>query len=89
MSKNKMSRKDFLSLSAMAGVTGLVGSSSILTSCGEKGPVYTPLKEAGTYYIPVLNYTADDGKELKAGVIGCGGRGSGAMFILLAASNGI
>ena len=84
-----MSRKDFLSLSAMAGVTGLVGSSSILTSCGEKGPVYTPLKEAGTYYIPVLNDKADDGKELKAGVIGCGGRGSGAIFNLLAAANGI
>ena len=89
MSKNKMSRKDFLSLSAMAGVTGLVGSSSLLTSCGEKGPVYTPLKEAGTYYIPVLNDKADDGKELKAGVIGCGGRGSGAIFDLLAAANGI
>ncbi len=89
MSKNKMSRKDFLSLSAMAGVTGLVGSSSILTSCGEKGPVYTPLKEAGTYYIPVLNDKADDGKELKAGVIGCGGRGSGAVMNLLAAANGI
>ncbi len=88
MSKNKMSRKDFLSLSAMAGVS-LVGSSSILTSCGEKGPVYTPLKEAGTYYIPVLNDKADDGKELKAGVIGCGGRGSGAIFDLLAAANGI
>ena len=84
-----MSRKDFLSLSAMAGVTGLVGSSSILTSCGEKGPVYTPLKEAGTYYIPVLNDKADDGKELKAGVIGCGGRGSGAVMNLLAAANGI
>ena len=89
MSKNKMSRKDFLSLSAMAGVTGLVGSSSILTSCGEKGPVYTPLKEAGTYYIPVLNDKADDGKELKAGVIGCGGRGSGAIVDLLNAANGI
>ena len=84
-----MSRKDFLSLSAMAGVTGLVGSSSLLTSCGEKGPVYTPLKEAGTYYIPVLNDKADDGKELKAGVIGCGGRGSGAIFNLLEAANGI
>ena len=84
-----MSRKDFLSLSAMAGVTGLVGSSSLLTSCGEKGPVYTPLKEAGTYYIPVLNDKADDGKELKAGVIGCGGRGSGAIVDLLNAANGI
>ncbi|MBR5333980.1 MAG: Gfo/Idh/MocA family oxidoreductase, partial [Alistipes sp.] len=43
----------------------------------------------GEYYIPVLNDKADDGKELKAGVIGCGGRGSGAIYDLLAAANGI
>ena len=88
MSKNKISRKDFLSTSALLGVSTLVGTSA-LTSCGEKGPVYTPLKEAGTYYIPVLNDKADDGKELKAGVIGCGGRGSGAIVNLLTAANGI
>ena len=84
-----MSRKDFLSLSAIAGVSTLVGSSTLLTSCGPKGPVYTPLKQPGEYYIPVLNDKADDGKELKAGVIGCGGRGSGAIYDLLAAANGI
>ena len=84
-----MSRKDFLSLSAIAGVSTLVGSSTLMTSCGEKGPVYTPLKQPGEYYIPVLNDKADDGKELKAGVIGCGGRGSGAVYNLLAAANGI
>ena len=84
-----MSRKDFLSLSAVAGVSTLVGSSTLMTSCGEKGPVYTPLKQPGEYYVPVLNDKADDGKELKAGVIGCGGRGSGAIYNLLAAANGI
>ena len=84
-----MSRKDFLSLSAIAGVSTLVGSSTLMTSCGEKGPVYTPLKQPGEYYVPVLNDEADDGKELKAGVIGCGGRGSGAIYNLLAAANGI
>ena len=84
-----MSRKDFLSLSAIAGVSTLVGSSTLMTSCGPKGPVYTPLKQPGEYYIPVLNDKADDGKELKAGVIGCGGRGSGAVYDLLAAANGI
>ena len=84
-----MSRKDFLSFSAIAGVSTLVGSSTLMTSCGEKGPVYTPLKQPGEYYVPVLNDKADDGKELKAGVIGCGGRGSGAIYNLLAAANGI
>ena len=84
-----MSRKDFLSLSAIAGVSTLVGSSTLMTSCGEKGPVYTPLKQPGEYYVPVLNDKADDGKELKVGLVGCGGRGSGAIYNLLAAANGI
>ena len=89
MSKNKMSRKDFLSMSAVLGVTSLVGSSAALTSCQEKGPVYTPLAQLEGAYVPELPDMADDGKELKVGVIGCGGRGSGAVFNLLAAANGI
>jgi predicted dehydrogenase len=32
---------------------------------------------------------ATDGKELKAGVVGCGGRGSGAAFNFLNAANGV
>ena len=48
-----------------------------------------PLKEPGTYYIPELPDLATDGKELKAGVIGCGGRGSGAAFNFLNAANGV
>jgi predicted dehydrogenase len=60
-----------------------------MTSCGEKAPEYTPVKQLEGAYIPVLNDKADDGKELKAGVIGCGGRGSGAIVDLLNAANGI
>lgn len=48
-----------------------------------------PLKEPGTYYIPELPDKATDGKELKAGVIGCGGRGSGAAENFLDAANGV
>ena len=84
-----MSRKDFLSLSAVAGVSTLVGSSALMTSCGPKAPENTPLKQLEGAYSPVLNDKADDGKELKAGVIGCGGRGSGAIVDLLNAANGI
>ena len=76
-------------MSAVAGVSTLVGSSALMTSCGEKAPEYTPLKQLEGAYIPVLNDKADDGKELKAGVIGCGGRGSGAIVDLLNAANGI
>ena len=75
MSKNKMSRKDFLSMSAVLGVTSLVGSSAALTSCQEKGPVYTPLAQLEGAYVPELPDMADDGKEMKVGVLGCGGRG--------------
>ena len=49
---NKISRKDFLSVSALMGAGALIGSSSVLTSCGEKAPQYTPLKQPGEYYIP-------------------------------------
>ena len=86
---NKISRKDFLSVSALMGVGALIGSSSVLTSCGEKAPQYTPLKQPGEYYIPNLPDKADDGRELKVGVIGCGGRGSGAVVDTLNAANGI
>ena len=86
---NKISRKDFLSVSALMGAGALIGSSSVLSSCGEKAPAYTPLKQPGEYYIPNLPDMADDGRELKVGVIGCGGRGSGAVVDTLKAANGI
>lgn len=79
----------------MAGALGAIGTGSaasvMLTSCGggEKADALKPLKEAGTYYIPELPDKATDGKELKAGVIGCGGRGSGAAFNFLNAANGV
>ena len=79
----------------MAGALGAIGTGSaasvVLTSCngGEKADALKPLKEPGTYYIPELPDLAADGKELKAGVIGCGGRGSGATFNFLNAANGV
>ena len=79
----------------MAGALGAIGTGSaasvVLTSCGggEKAAALKPLKEPGTYYIPELPDKATDGKELKAGVIGCGGRGSGAAENFLAAADGV
>ena len=65
----------------------------MLTSCNGKCQNAccsgNPLKEPGTYYIPELVDFATDGKELKAGIIGCGGRGSGAAFNFLKAANGV
>ena len=89
MSNNKLSRKDFLSMSAVLGVSSLVGSSAMMTSCSSSEPKNTPIERLQGVYVPVLNDKADDGRELKAGVIGCGGRGSGAIVNLLEAANGI
>ena len=82
-----MNRRDFLHASSVLGVTSLIGTSALM-SC-QKGPVYTPLKQPGEYYIPTLPDVAADGRELKVGLVGCGGRGSGAIQNLLAAANGI
>ena len=74
MATKEMNRRDFLLTSGMIGV-GLAGASALLSSCSKK-TVYTPLREAGTYYIPYLEDKAIPGREIKVGVIGCGGRGS-------------
>ncbi|MDR2921405.1 MAG: Gfo/Idh/MocA family oxidoreductase [Tannerella sp.] len=99
--ENSISRRSFLKSSALAGAAGVVGTggaASILTSCGgagseggnaQGGGANKPLKEAGSYYVPELPDMATDGKELKAGIIGCGGRGSGAAFNWLNAANGV
>ena len=87
MSKT-INRRDFLSYSAALGATGLVGS-GLLTACGPKKEKLVPLREPGTYYVPELTDKAIEGKPLKVGVIGCGGRGSGAIINLLDAADGI
>jgi predicted dehydrogenase len=95
MKKNNLTRRTFLKSSAMAGALGVIGTTSsagLLTSCSGGGKSKNgniPLKEPGSFYIPDLPDKAADGKELKAGVIGCGGRGSGAAFNFLNAANGV
>ena len=92
--KNKLSRRTFLKSSAFAGTIGVIGgggASGFLSSCStdNKKSENTPLRERGSYYIPELPDMAADGKELKAGVIGCGGRGSGAAMNFLNSANGV
>ncbi|MDR2621022.1 MAG: Gfo/Idh/MocA family oxidoreductase [Dysgonamonadaceae bacterium] len=91
--ENKISRRSFLKNSAYVGAISTVGvgNAAILSSCdGKKDKsVLIPLKESGTYYVPDLVDIATDGKPLKAGVIGCGGRGSGAALNFLNAANGV
>ncbi|HPD87476.1 MAG TPA: twin-arginine translocation signal domain-containing protein, partial [Proteiniphilum sp.] len=90
--ENNLTRRSFLKTSAVAGAVGVIGAGSagLLTSCsGNEKSGNNPLKEPGTYYIPELPDLAADGKELKAGVVGCGGRGSGAAINFLNAANGV
>ena len=91
MGNMKMSRRSFLKGTALMGAAGMVGgTSTVLASCSnESKNTVKPLKEPGTYYIPELPDKAEDGRELKAGLIGCGGRGSGAAMNFLDAANGV
>lgn len=68
-----LSRRDFISDAALISALGAIGSSAIVTSCDRK-----PAYEA-----PVFLDKAPDGPLLKAGVIGCGGRGTGAAINFL------
>ena len=91
---NNVSRRSFLKSSALAGTLGVIsggGAAGLLSSCSSdnKKSGNTPLREPGSYYIPNLPDMADDGRELKAGVIGCGGRGSGAAMDFLNSANNV
>ena len=94
MKENNLTRRSFLKTSAVAGAVGVIGTGSagLLSSCSDtnkKNGVAAPLREPGTYYIPELPDLATDGKELKAGVVGCGGRGAGAAINFLNSANGV
>lgn len=75
-----------MSVSAAIGA-GAIVAPSLLTACSSKGN--KPIRKAGTYYVPELPDKAVDGRDLKLGVIGCGGRATGATLNLLDAADGI
>ncbi len=58
-------RREFLKLTSAAALAG-----GVLVGCSQKPEVYVP---------PLLEQ-APDGPELKAGLVGCGGRGTGAAI---------
>ncbi|MDD6210438.1 MAG: Gfo/Idh/MocA family oxidoreductase [Bacteroidales bacterium] len=91
-SGNKLNRRQFLGSAALLGAAttvGTIGSGAALSSCGEKKSQYTPLRPANEVYIPTLTDKAVDGQPLKAGVIGCGGRASGAAMDFLNAADNV
>ncbi len=68
------SRREFLEGAAALGVISAIGAGAVLSSCNSK-------KEK--YVSPVLLDRAPDGTPLKAGLVGCGGRGTGAAINFL------
>jgi myo-inositol 2-dehydrogenase/D-chiro-inositol 1-dehydrogenase len=73
---NKTSRRKFLENTAAIGAIGAIGVSQLVKSCS------TGTRQ-GKVVVPEFLRSAPDGEPLKAGVIGCGGRGSGAAVNFL------
>lgn len=69
---NPISRRDFLEIGTAAAAAG-----TVLISCSANGQ-----KKAAA---PAFLDAAPDGNPLKAGLIGCGGRGTGAALNFLSA----
>jgi myo-inositol 2-dehydrogenase/D-chiro-inositol 1-dehydrogenase len=75
---NKSSRRRFLGNTAAIGAIGVVGASQLIRSCSSD-----PAASTGTVTAPTILDTAIDGQPIRAGVIGCGGRGTGAALNFL------
>jgi predicted dehydrogenase len=73
---NKTSRRRFFENTAAIGI-GAIGATQLLKSCTSEEKTVSAV--AG----PEFLRTAPDGEPIKAGVIGCGGRGTGAAINFL------
>ncbi len=73
MSKEELNRRHFLTKSTL----GVIGATSLIASCTSSKPKREEMQ------LPELLDQAPDGKVIKAGLIGCGGRGTGAAVNFL------
>jgi predicted dehydrogenase len=78
-STDKTSRRRFLENTAAIGALGVVGASQLIRSCSSEETATADVVE------PKFLATAPDGEPLKAGLIGCGGRGTGAAIQFISA----
>ncbi len=79
MEKNQLSRRNFLEKTALIGAAGVIGMNA-LSSCSKQ-------TKTVDYEFPPLLDKAPDGVKLRAGLVGCGNRGTGAALNFLAAGN--
>ncbi|MDR1456259.1 MAG: Gfo/Idh/MocA family oxidoreductase, partial [Tannerella sp.] len=84
-SQTVLTRRSFFKNSA-AGVIGSLSAPALLSSCSGAGSGEKKLKEVT---VPDILPSAPDGAPLKAGLVGCGGRGTGAACDFLNAGKGI
>jgi predicted dehydrogenase len=75
---NGLSRRNFIAKTALVSA-GAIGSLGIVTACAEKKKELISEKDL----LLTLPDIAPEGKVLKAGLIGCGGRGTGAAVNFL------
>jgi len=85
MNEIKTNRRSFFKASAL-GALGTLTAPSLLTGCAGVGSKDVPLREI---IVPEILEIAPDGIPLKAGLVGCGGRGTGAALNFLDAGNGL
>jgi len=79
--KKNIDRRKFIENTAIAGALGLVAVNSLSSCSKERTP-----EELG---LPPILTRAPKGKPLKAGLIGCGHRGTGALLNFLSAGPGL
>ena len=85
MDKIKSSRRSFFKTSAL-GAIGTMSIPALLGSCSNSASKEGKLKDV---VVPEIRDKAPDGKPLKAGLVGCGGRGTGAAEDFLSAGDGL
>ena len=85
MSKHISDRRSFFKKSAI-GTIGALTVPTLLGGCSNAASSKETLKEV---VVPELLKTAPEGKPLKAGLVGCGGRGTGAAVNFLDAGTGL
>jgi predicted dehydrogenase len=93
MDSKMFNRRDFLSTATL----GTLGAGSLLSSCGGAAGDKSSSKSALASLLPESEWDvpsflpdrADGGIPLKAGLIGCGNRGLGAVNDLLAAASNV
>ncbi|MDD4227202.1 MAG: Gfo/Idh/MocA family oxidoreductase [Mariniphaga sp.] len=90
MSNNNLSRRKFLTGAAAVGAAGAMGVGTFTSCAGGGGGGNSSGAAAGVFdykkrelNLPPMLDIAPDGPVLKAGIIGCGGRGSGAAINFL------